>query len=313
MCNSEKFKKNQFHDVGTIVRFFNRELTVNSGKLELGFWGDNSVSKVVTTMNDTMNMHHIVNGFVDEYEELECTEPKLGNVLNSRKSKANVSSVTFVTVAGEVTDHQEALLRNRPKTDNVVVLVNPEIASGIYEEQTQILGCGSIGACPSVLSIAEARAVDIENVVSRSACYDRTFSSSISCNGQFIYHLAAYYLNHSEFNMELRVPKCALKGLRLDDIMFNDEHNCEMVALEEDNHFKWVIDYTACGTAMSSNGTNVVTYENVLRTRLDYTGSVEPVMPLFHVPLKCTVDSTYDFVFHGGWHPDVTSFSAMDF
>merc|ERR1711935_163869 len=62
--------------------------------------------------------------------------------------------------------------------------------------------------------------------------------------------------------------------------------------------------------AMSSNGTNVVTYENVLRTRLDYTGSVEPVMPLFHVPFKCTVDSTYDFVFHGGWHPDVTSFSA---
>ena len=191
MCDSEKFKKNQFHDVGTIVRFFNRELTVNSGKLELGFWGENSVSKVVTTMNDTMNMHHIVNGFVDEYEELECTEPKLGNVLNSRKSKANVSSVTFVTVAGEVTDHQEALLRNRPKTDNVVVLVNPEIASVIYEEQTQILGCGSIGACPSVLSIAEARAVDIENVVSRSACYDRTFSSSISCNGQFIYQFSS--------------------------------------------------------------------------------------------------------------------------
>ena len=113
--------------------------------------------------------------------------------------------------------------------------------------------------------------------------------------------------------MELRVPKCALKGLRLDDVMFNDEHNCAMVAVEEDNHFKWAIDYTDCGTVMSSNGTNVVTYENVLRTRLDYTGSVKPIMPLFHVPLKCEVDSSYDFVFHGGWHPDVTSFSATDF
>lgn len=182
MCESEKFKKNQFHDVGTIVRFFNRELTVNSGALEIGFWGGQSVSNVVTTMNDTMNMHHIVNGFVDKYEELECNEPKLGDVLNSRKSRDNVASVTFVTIAGKVSDHQETLLRNRPETDNVVVLANPD-ADGIYAEQTQILGCGSIGDCSNVLSIAEARAVDIENIVSRSACYDRTFASSISCNG----------------------------------------------------------------------------------------------------------------------------------
>lgn len=163
--------------------------------MEVGFWGDQSVSKIVTLMNDTMKMHQIVDDFVENYEELECTKPKLGSVLNSRKSRDSIASVTFVTIAGEVSDRQETLLRNRPDTDNVIVLANSDVKSvksSVYEEQTQILGCGSIGDCPNVLTIDNTRAVDIENLVSRSACYDRTFSSTISCNGQFLYQFTNF-------------------------------------------------------------------------------------------------------------------------
>ena len=111
--------------------------------------------------------------------------------------------------------------------------------------------------------------------------------------------------------MELRVPKCALKGLRLSDVKFNDDKNCGLVAIEEDNHYEWSIDYTDCGTVRSQNDTNRITYSNVLSTKLDYTGSVMPIMPLFEVPLKCEIDSTDDFVFENAWQPDVASFEAQ--
>ena len=51
--------------------------------------------------------------------------------------------------------------------------------------------------------------------------------------------------------MELRVPKCALKGLELSDVMFNDVDNCALSANEDGNHFVWQIDYNDCGTTKS--------------------------------------------------------------
>ena len=63
-------------------------------------------------------------------------------------------------------------------------------------------------------------------------------------------------LNHfkpeiSEFSMELKIPVCALKGLELQDVKFNDESNCNAVAEQVGDHFHWVIDYNDCGTKKS--------------------------------------------------------------
>ena len=33
-------------------------------------------------------------------------------------------------------------------------------------------------------------------------------------------------------------------------------------------------------------------------------------MPIFDVPIQCDMHTSYDFVFQGAWHPDVSSFSA---
>ena len=54
-----------------------------------------------------------------------------------------------------------------------------------------------------------------------------------------------------EFSMELKIPVCALKGLELQDVKFNDESNCNAVAEQVGDHFHWVIDYNDCGTKKS--------------------------------------------------------------
>ena len=51
--------------------------------------------------------------------------------------------------------------------------------------------------------------------------------------------------------MELKIPVCALKGLELQDVKFNDESNCNAVAEQVGDHFHWVIDYNDCGTKKS--------------------------------------------------------------
>ena len=79
--------------------------------------------------------------------------------------------------------------------------------------------------------------------------------------------------------MELRIPKCALKGLRLEDVIFNDQ-NCALIATEEDGFFNWSIDYNDCGMERHQNGTKI-TYSNLLRTKLDMSGSVYPNLPIF--------------------------------
>ena len=54
--------------------------------------------------------------------------------------------------------------------------------------------------------------------------------------------------------MELKIPVCALKGLELQDVKFNDESNCNAVAEQVGDHFHWVIDYNDCGTKKSVSG-----------------------------------------------------------
>merc|ERR1712176_290010 len=116
---------------------------------------------------------------------------------------------------------------------------NKDVTDDAFQTQTKIIGCGSADEeCDNVLKITETSSVDIEGLVSRNQCYNRVYSSSISC---------------TEFNMELRVPKCALKGLELNDVKFNDEVNCDVETSEDVTHFSWTINYNDCGTTKSLN------------------------------------------------------------
>ena len=45
----------------------------------------------------------------------------------------DVSSVTFVTLAGAVNDDNALILANRPQADNVIVLTNKDNTDEIYQ------------------------------------------------------------------------------------------------------------------------------------------------------------------------------------
>ena len=63
---------------------------------------------------------------------LDCSEPTLGNVLLDKKNN-ETSSVTFVAISGEITDQTNSILENRPNSDNVIILANPDEHSSIYQ------------------------------------------------------------------------------------------------------------------------------------------------------------------------------------
>ena len=69
------------NDVGTIVKFFNQELLANGAKLGLGFWNNERVNKVVTRLRDNMKMDKILDGLINEYKELQCDVPTMGENL----------------------------------------------------------------------------------------------------------------------------------------------------------------------------------------------------------------------------------------
>ena len=69
------------NDVGTIVKFFNQELLANGAKLGLGFWNNERVNKVVTRLCDNMKMDKILDGLINEYNELQCDVPTMGENL----------------------------------------------------------------------------------------------------------------------------------------------------------------------------------------------------------------------------------------
>ena len=78
-----------------------------------------------------------------------------------------------------------------------------------------------------------------------------------------------------------------------------------------DNHtLSYQITETTAKTCIQTAESGIISYANRLKTKLNYEGSVEPIMPIFDVPIQCDMHTSYDFVFQGAWHPDVSSFSA---
>ena len=52
---------------------------------------------------------------------------------NNRDESVDVSSVTFVTMAGAVNDDNSLILANRPQADNVIVLTNKDNTDETYQ------------------------------------------------------------------------------------------------------------------------------------------------------------------------------------
>lgn len=57
--------------------------------------------------------------------------------------------------------------------------------------------------------------------------------------------------------MEVEIPKCALRGLTMDDITFNSglDGDCGVDKIVNGSHFHWKINYNDCATVrtVSSN------------------------------------------------------------
>ena len=49
------------------MRFFNREVSFNNGRIDMNFWGGNNLHNV-TERNEKVSVHSIVNDFVDGYK-----------------------------------------------------------------------------------------------------------------------------------------------------------------------------------------------------------------------------------------------------
>lgn len=63
-------------------------------------------------------------------------------------------------------------------------------------------------------------------------------------------------------------------------------------------------------TFIQTSDEGIISYQNNLKTKFIESGSVFPILPNFDVPLQCDLHTSYDFVFTGDWHPDVSSFKA---
>jgi hypothetical protein len=50
--------------------------------------------------------------------------------------------------------------------------------------------------------------------------------------------------------LEIDIPKCALRGLELDDIIFNSglDGDCGAEKVNNGSHLQWKINYNDCGT-----------------------------------------------------------------
>jgi hypothetical protein len=327
VCSDSQFQEDQGNDIKQILSFLRSEVNSRNAKLGLGLYSAGTVSNVITTLNsENTNMTEVMDNFESAYSNLDCGSNQVGNIFsefseNGRDDDVPVTKVTILTVGNDVTDTNDQLLSSRPSEGKVIVLKNGQITSSSYETQVDILGCEGDADCDSSLEIGNFGAADIEQLVSRNECYQGFYSSSISC---------------TEFNLQLKIPKCALKGLELMDVIFNDPDNCNMITGDDGRFFTWTIDYNDCGTVKNVNSTRgnsteifpnalagvvggalaststegLIAYSNRLRTKIDETGSVFPILPVFDVPLQCDLHTTYDFTFEEDWFPKLSSYNA---
>ena len=77
-------------------------------------------------------------------------------------------------------------------------------------------------------------------------------------------------------------------------------------------HYKWTIGYGDCGTTQTvDEDLGTVTFSNKMVTWIDQEAPVFPVVPEFDVDLTCVVSTKFEFVFHGDFYPELTSFRGV--
>ena len=66
----------------------------NGAKLGLGFWNNERVNKVVTRLRDNMKMDKILDGLINEYNELQCDVPTMGeNLFLATQFEVSLSAI----------------------------------------------------------------------------------------------------------------------------------------------------------------------------------------------------------------------------
>lgn len=298
-CNNADFQTKQKTHIADLVDFFRREVRSYDARISTGFYSDGKVATKLSEF-DSNDVDQIIDD-INNYNE-PCGKASIKNAFdqfpNDREKEA--ATVAFVSMGGELTDSDSQLLAKRPQNiDNLIVIAQNTTTTLQYLTQTGLIGCGEFETnCPSVVMIDDGiDAAAIESRVSRTSCYDREFSSSISC---------------SEFHMEIEIPSCALRGLSMDDIVFNSgaDGDCGLIKVDNGTYYSWKINYNDCGTVRTVDDSGVISYTNSLKTLLNEDGAVYPILPIFDVPLQCDLHTRYEFVFHGDYYPKLANFQA---
>jgi hypothetical protein len=68
--------------------------------------------------------------------------------------------------------------------------------------------------------------------------------------------------------MSISIPKCALRGLSLEEVQFNSL-NCPQQSSSTDVMFNWTIGLNSCGTILSESSNGVIRYQNSLKTYIN--------------------------------------------
>ena len=107
--------------------------------------------------------------------------------------------------------------------------------------------------------------------------------------------------------MEVSIPICLLGGLNLDEIEFNSE--CAP-GREINGKFVWNMGYNECGIERKKGEEGKLSFENNLKTRMDKTGYVFPVLPAFNIPLRCDQFTKVEFLLDGNFSAKVISIES---
>lgn len=299
-CNNNDYRTKQKTHMSDLVDFFRREVRTFDARLAAGVYSDGTLSEELSGFES-----NDVDQIIDDINNISepSGAPTIADVFDhfSNERADDAATIAFVSMGGELTDSDLEILANRPQNiDNLIVIAQNTTSTQQYLDQTSLMGCGhsNSSACSSVIMIDDGiDAAAIESRVSRTSCYDRTYSSSISC---------------SEFHMEVEIPKCALRGLTMDDITFNSglDGDCGVDKIVNGSHFHWKINYNDCATVRTVDDEGVISYTNSLKTLINDNAAVFPILPMFDVPLRCDLHTQYEFVFHGDYYPKLTSFQA---
>lgn len=299
-CGSAGYDEAQKATMANIADFFSVEVNTYDARIYAASYGNGRIQHEVSGWNFTS-----VSEIIDDIDVMpnNCAENIISNVFLEPNDRANdAATVAFVSMASQLRDSEEMITFNRPEADITIVMMEGDTATEQAMVQASILACNhdTPEVCTNIINLNEGMSAgDIETRVNREPCYKRNYASTIACG---------------EFSMELDIPVCSLRGLAMEDMVFNSGKtgDCSPTMELNGTHYKWTIGYGDCGTTQTiDEDLGTVTFSNKMVTWIDQEAPVFPVVPEFDVDLTCVVSTKFEFVFHGDFYPELTSFRGV--